>query len=139
MSWSELRRVLLSTLKASRRPGKKHDMWFVECNGKLVAEVLDSHGSGEMRGHEIGHVASSLGLSELKALVRGQMTRQRAIDLAYADGIFTLSSTSSFPLISGTTPPFERRPGELVEESDFAPLRLCVFALNPLLQSATSS
>jgi hypothetical protein len=75
--WPELRRALRTKLKAEHRGGKKHDLWFVECDGKPVGHVLDSHGDGEMRGHEIGHVASSLNLNErqLRELVRCHMTR----------------------------------------------------------------
>jgi hypothetical protein len=76
--WPELRRVLQGKLQAERRSGKKHDLWFVACDGKLVSRVLDSHGDGEMRGHEIGHVAQSLGLREreLRELVRCHLTRE---------------------------------------------------------------
>jgi hypothetical protein len=64
VKWAELRRTLGGKLKASKRQGKKHDLWFVECDGRRVGEVLDSHGQGEMTNREIGHVASSLNLSE---------------------------------------------------------------------------
>lgn len=78
MKWAELRRALNGKLKASQRPGKKHHLWFVECDGKRVGEVLDSHGEGEMTNREIGHVASSLNLSErhLRELVRCTMSRE---------------------------------------------------------------
>lgn len=78
MKWAELRRALNGKLKATRKPGKKHDLWFVECHGKRVGEVLDSHGDGEMRNREIGHVASSLNLSErhLRELVSCTISRE---------------------------------------------------------------
>lgn len=74
MKWGELRRALGGKLKAQ----KKHDLWLVECDGKRVGEVLDSHGQGEMKNREIGHVASSLNLSErhLRELVSCTMSRE---------------------------------------------------------------
>lgn len=78
MKWGELRRALGGKLKAQKKPGKKHDLWLVECDGKRVGEVLDSHGQGEMKNREIGHVASSLNLSErhLRELVSCTMSRE---------------------------------------------------------------
>lgn len=78
MKWAEMRRALGGKLKAEKRTGKKHDLWFVECDGKLVGEVLDSHGQGEMTNREIGHVASSLNLSErqLRELMSCTMSRE---------------------------------------------------------------
>ncbi len=78
VKWAELRRVLGGKLKAQKRPGKKHDLWFVECDEKRVGEVLDSHGQGDLTNREIGHVASSLNLSErhLRELVSCTMSRQ---------------------------------------------------------------
>ena len=78
MKWAELRRVLGGKLKGQKRPGKKHDLWFVECDAQRVGEVLDSHGQGEVTNREIGHVASSLNLSErnLRELVSCTMSRE---------------------------------------------------------------
>lgn len=78
MKWAELRRALKGKLKAEERVGKKHNLWFVECGGKRVGEVLDSHGQGEMTNREIGHVASSLNLSErhLRDLVKCTMSAE---------------------------------------------------------------
>lgn len=78
MKWAELRRTLKGKLKAEERPGKKHNLWFVECDGRRVGEVLDSHGQGEMTNREIGHVAKSLNLSErqIRELVSCTMSKE---------------------------------------------------------------
>lgn len=78
MKWGELRRMLRSKLKAEHRPGTKHDRWFVSCDDIVRGFVTDSHGEGEMRGHEIGHVARGIGISErqLRDLVSCTMSRE---------------------------------------------------------------
>ena len=64
MKWTEVRTQLQRKLRATKTKGKKHDMWAVEHNGVVVANVLDSHGKGEVTGKECGHIADSLGVSE---------------------------------------------------------------------------
>ena len=79
MKWNALRRMLRSKLNSEVEHGGKHDGWDVYCGSSYRGRVLDSRGDGEMRGHEIGNVARSLGVSErqLRELVSCAMSREQ--------------------------------------------------------------
>jgi hypothetical protein len=64
MKWRELRSALKKKLAAEQQPGAKHDFWHVKCGDKYVGAVMDGHGEGDMRTHEVGHCAKSLGANE---------------------------------------------------------------------------
>jgi hypothetical protein len=68
-------------LEAELQNSKKHNFWHVSCDGKIVGKVKDSHGEGELKNHEIGGCADSLGLNEheFKKLVACTMSREEFI------------------------------------------------------------
>ncbi len=64
MNWREVRSAVKSKLGGTISDGTKHDIGLVSHNGLLVGRVLISRGAGELRGHETGNCARSLGISE---------------------------------------------------------------------------
>jgi hypothetical protein len=78
VKWKEVRDTMKKKLDATLETSTKHNFWYVALDGKLIGKVKDSHGPGEVKSHEIGGCADSLGLNEydFKRLVACPMSRE---------------------------------------------------------------
>lgn len=86
MKWAEMRHCMRKKLGATHHPGRKHDQWYIYCGATAVGIVLDSHGDGEMKNHEIGNVARSLRINEhdFKELQRCNLSAEKYCEVILA-------------------------------------------------------
>ena len=64
-------------LKAEEDDRTRHMFWLIVENGVVLARVMGTHGSGELRNRERGNIARSLQLNEHELQELKSCTRSR--------------------------------------------------------------
>ena len=79
--------ILVNKLGFSRR-GRKHRVYTLQIEGREVARTLISHGAKEISDRMLATMARQMGItsSQLKAIVRGELSREDYYQLLHEKG-----------------------------------------------------